>query len=843
MLNPTNRTTALLALAALLVAAQAIAGTPRKIDVPAGQLTTALKALAAQSGVEFVYSTDQLEGLRTNGVHGELTAEKAVAKLLEGTNLKVTVHESGALLIAPASGPAISGALTRVEPGLRVAQSGAEDVKTAGASAGQQSESSDPTIQEVIVTAQKRAERLIDAPQSVTVVGADDIARLGAVQFRDFANTVPGLSFNTGGTGYNQIVLRGVTTGIDPSPTVGVYVDEVPYGSSTGFARGGQLAFDAGLFDMDRIEVLRGPQGTLYGASTMGGLIKYVSRAPDAAKFGGNTQAGLSSTEEGGINYNVAGAVNAPLVADKVALRASGYYSHDDGYVDNLTLGKEDVDSSRTYGGRLDLLFAPTEAFSVRLTGFAQKIDRDGYPLGDFRQAGGAVDGELEQRRDWDEFFGQRFQLGSATVTYDFGSATLTAISGYQTVRTHIFEDYPVLKPVVQALNPPLGAVALEIHTDTDKFTQEVRLASERRGPIEWLVGAFYNRETSEDLSETPLRDPAGQSVPNTLITLISASRYEEYAGFGDLTWHFTGKFDVTGGVRYAQNRQSRVQFGSGSLGLDAPEGSSTENVFTYLANLRYHFTEDSTGYVRYATGYRPGGPNFSVRDPFTGGLTASDPFDSDRLRSYEAGYKAQTRDRRFGIDGAVYYIDWSNIQALINRNGFGYLINAPGGATVKGAEAKLSLRPLSSVLVTVGGVYQDARLNEATPSLGARKDERLPNVPRYTANLTADYELPIGDQRPVIGATVRQSGDRWTTFGTAATSPRPQFHLPDYTVVDLRGAMTFGRVDFQLSIHNLLNERAQIATPTISVFPRTGPIGISTLQPRTYGVMLSTQF
>ncbi|MGH8176111.1 MAG: TonB-dependent receptor [Steroidobacter sp.] len=231
-------------------------------------------------------------------------------------------------------------------------------------------------IETVLVTAQKRQERLIDVPQSVSVLSARDLAKIGAFQFQDFANAAPGLSFQTAGAASTQITLRGVTTGFDVGPTVGVYVDEVPYGSSSAFALGAQAALDVGLFDIDRIEVLRGPQGTLYGASTMGGLLKYVSKRPDATDFDVNVQTGVSNTLEGDFNYNGAAVVNAPIVADKIAMRASGFYSRDAGYIDNLALVHERANRSDIYGGRIDLLFMPTEALSIRVGGFLQNVSR-----------------------------------------------------------------------------------------------------------------------------------------------------------------------------------------------------------------------------------------------------------------------------------------------------------------------------------------------------------------------------------------------------------------------------------------------------------------------------------
>jgi len=693
-------------------------------------------------------------------------------------------------------------------------------------------------LEEVIVSASKRDETLIDTPQSVSVLSADALTKLGATQFRDFANTVPGLNFTTAGAGNTQISLRGVTTGFDVSPTTATYVDEVPYGSSTPFANSAQLALDPALSGIERIEVLRGPQGTLYGASSMGGLIKYVQRRPDLERFGVEMQTGLSSTHNGDINYNVNGAVNAVLVEEKVALRAGGFQSHDGGYIDNVATGAEDVNQSDVYGGRADLLIAPSKELSIRLVAFAQDIKRDGDATADYDAVGTKLYGELGQNRPAKEPFDQRFRVVSATVDYDFGAAALTSISSYQTVRSDFVWDLSSI--YVPSLNapPPAGfgrsysAVAVPVLSETDKFTQEVRLTSATGGPIEWIVGAFYTRESSKLAQEFALYDAAGVRGTNDLFTYYVPSKYEEYAAFGDVTWKLTEKFDVTGGVRFARNDQSFSQAGTGLFGLSAPTNSAQDDVYTYLANARYHFTPDATGYIRYATGYRPGGPSYLTLDPQTGLPNGPATFDPDRLKSYEVGFKAQSSDRRFGIDVATYYIDWSDMQVSFNNNGFSSIHNTPGGASIKGAELTLNAAPSGGLSLSAALAYQDATLDEADPDLRAPKGERLPNVPRYTATLNADYKLPISNLDPSLGVTVRHVDDRKSGFGTGA------YQLPEYTSVDLRSSIDFGTFDLQLYVRNVFDELGQLSV----AYPQFGG-RVAIMQPRTYGLMLSARY
>lgn len=687
-------------------------------------------------------------------------------------------------------------------------------------------------MEEVIVTAQKREERLIDTPQSVSVLSANELAKIGATQFRDFANTVPGLSFVTAGAGNTQVSMRGVTIGQDLGATVGIYVDEAPYGSSQVFAFGPYLALDVGLFDIDRIEVLRGPHGTLYGASTMGGLIKYVTKRPDTEQFAGDVRAGISSTERGDINYNVATAVNLPIVADKAALRASAFQSHDGGYINNVASGREGANRSDIYGGRVDLLLTPIEPLELRLTGFAQNIARDGEATADYTFSGARPLGSLNQNRLFDEPFGQQFRLVSGTVGYDFGPTSLTSISTYQTVRTNLTWDISgTFAPLLNMFGfGPFSAVGNPNRSKVNKFSQEVRWASEGGGVAEWVLGGFYTREKSELGTEFLLRDLSGNPAPNTLFTYRAPTLFEEQAIFGDVTWRLASQFDVTAGLRYARNDQEFTQFGSGAFGFNLPTRESDEDVVTYLASARYHVSDRATTYLRYATGYRPGGPNIATI------ATAEPTFDSDKLKSYEAGFKAETGNRRLAIDLAGYYIDWNNIQMSVNVGGFTSYLNAPGGASVRGAELALTGRPTTGLALSGAFSYQDAQLDEADANLGGAKGERLPNVPRFMTTLNADYDFSGARLRPTLGATVRYVGERRSSFD-ASTSFR-QYRLPEYTAVDLRAGLKLRNIETQLYVHNVADERGQL-----SLFFAQFGARVAILQPRTVGLSVTTEF
>lgn len=829
------------------------------LDIPAQGLNDALQALALASQHKLLYSSDLVNGKRSPALKGPFTTEQAVKALLVGTNLKYEVTSDGLVLIRAAdelprssAAPAATGDDPAGEDAtakegkksssgdFRLAQ---VDQSAVGYQAvnNQNSGRKDEGLAEIIVTAQKREEHLIDVPQSVSVLSSEDLSKLGATQFRDFAATVPGLTFTTTGAGYTQVSLRGVTTGSDVGSTVGIYVDDVPYGSSSSFAQGAQLALDVGLFDIDRIEVLRGPQGTLYGASTMGGLIKYVSVSPDLTRFAGDVQAGVSGTQNGGANYNVAAATNVPIVPDTAALRVSAFESHDGGYVDNVASGRNDVNRSDVYGGRVSLLVVPTDRLTIRITGSLQNISRDGDATGDYTLAGVPVYGSLDQHRLFAEPFQQQFRLVSDNIDYDFGPVKLTSISSYQSTDTKLVHDLSgAYLPLLTEIGLP-GYSALGWSEDfkTDKFTQELRLASSGLQPIEWLVGGFYTHEASGNTQQFLPRNSMDLPAPNIFYNFSSPTTFDEIAGFGDLTYHITEKLDVTGGLRYAQNHQVYTQIGSGLFIGSEPTRSSTQGVFTYLADAKYHFSDLATGYIRYATGYRPGGPNFVVTNPTNGAPEGPSTFQPDRLKSYEAGFKAETPDRTFGVDVAGYYIDWSNIQIATASGGFAVIANAPGGATVRGGELTLTARPSADFLATSVFAYQDAKLSQADADLGAASGERLPNVPRFTAAANADYTFENTGMRPMLGATARYVSDRMASFNDSVSVP--QYRLPAYATVDLRAGIVVHSIDLQLYVHNLFDNRGQLSA--WGAYSAPGTVEVSLVQPRTAGFLMNAKF
>jgi iron complex outermembrane receptor protein len=823
--------------AALCITCTAHAEETVELRIRPQSLDTALLEFAEQSGAQVVMASASVADIKTKGVAGKLTPRLALAQLIEGTNLEI--HSAGEHSFSLAARADEPKATAQQKTTSSNAASSSEDSKKKIQTRNFDVSADNRRIETVIVTAQKREERLMEVPQSVTALPTAELTRTGALQFRDYAERVPGLAYNTSGAGYTQIVLRGVTTGYETSAPVAIYVDEVPFGGSGVLSNTTRKALDAGLFDLDRIEVLRGPQGTLYGANAVGGLVKYVSKRPSSEKFEGQAQIGLASTEEGGLSHSIAGAVNLPISEGTAGVRMSGFYNHDGGYIDNLALGKDDVNQADIYGGRADLLLTPTERLSVRLTMFAQDISRDGESSADFTYAGSPIDGDMAQLRPSVEPFDQHFRLVSATLNYNFDWAELTSISSYQKEDTEFVIDMTNLyQSFLASLGRDYSAVGSLNHTKTDKFVQEIRLASASGERFEWTLGGFYTNEDMDNPFGFTLLDASGQPAPDDLAPGVTTVKFEEYAGFGTLTWHLTDKLDVTGGVRYSKDRQSfSVQQAGLIAGLPQPETTADGDATTYLANARYLFNDQSMLYARYATGYRPGGPNRNYFDRTTLQSVPVGPFDADTLSSYEVGFRRETADRRFSMDVAAYYIDWKDIIISVFNatTGASYYDNA-AGMRVRGGELALTARPVNSLTLAAAMAYTDAYMAEDNAQLGATQGERMPTVPRFSGSLTADYAFSDVRWQPTLGAGVRYTGDRTASFD--GNPGFPQYEMPAYTAVDLRAGLSFAPYDLNLYVRNLLDERGQASAYTWQGNPR-----VAMLQPRTIGLTVTTRF
>jgi iron complex outermembrane receptor protein len=700
--------------------------------------------------------------------------------------------------------------------------------------------SADATVEEIVVTANKREERLREVPASVTAVAGETLTEIGAVRMEDYVALIPGLTLSnvSFSNGSNQLAIRGITTGTGANPTVGIYIDDSPFGGSTGF--GGYQIPDLDPSDLQRIEVLRGPQGTLYGAGSMGGLLKFVTAKPDTSGAFGRLEVGGSSVDGGDSSYLVRGAVNLPL-GDRAALRFSAYDRTDPGFVDNVATGAADVNGSHFSGARLAGLFKLNDRWTVRGSALVQRDTADGSAIVDYSATTfQPLYGDLKQwrtpRTGENE---QQFEAYDLHIEGDLGWASFTSATSVNQ------QDIDLSLDVTSGFGPLIlanfgvadaGAVIIT-HRELEKWTQEFRLASpDSDAKVSWLAGVFFTHEEqylhqSIEALSALTGDPLIPALPE-LLDAVVISEFEEQAIFGNLTYRFTDRFDVTVGLRHSQNEQKTRQTNSGLLiGVGDTPGASDDSSTTYMVTPRLRLSEETMIYGRVASGYRPGGPNLAVP-----GVPTS--YGPDEVVNYEAGVKTLILDRTLSLEAAVFYIDWKDIQ-LNERNpmGLNYFGNG-GAASSKGFELSASWRPAPGLVIAGNLTHTVAELDSALPpgSVSAPKGAPLPTTPEWTGALSADYNFAIfGEWDGMLGVSYRYVGDALGYFSAPGTS---RFPLEAYDVVDFRGGLKHGRWSLTAYAKNVADSRGQSAAYLLA-----GEQRVSVIQPRTFGISLAATF
>lgn len=693
-------------------------------------------------------------------------------------------------------------------------------------------------VGELVVTAEKREEKLRDVPLSVTALPGDTLDKLVDRSFADYAALVPGLTLTPTVPGSSRLTLRGLNAGGIAS-TVSTYVDEAPFGSSSGLVDGSQLAGDFDTFDVERIEVLRGPQGTLYGANSEGGLIKFVTKPPDPGAFHGALEVVDQDVAHGQNAASIDGMANIPL-GPKAAFRISGFYDELPGWVNNVQLGQSNVNRGSKYGGRASFLLLPTDNLSIRLTATNQDIRNRGLPTVDVDPVTFApIHGALSQERFVGEPSRFYYQNYSATVNWNLGWANLLSATswGKDHVRSVQDETTP-LAPILAAvaaklMTPPLGAF-LDQQVDDEKFTQEVRLTSTATRRLEWQLGGFYTHERGLIDQAIPAFDlSSGALAPVPVLELASlASTYEEFAGFASATYHFTPTLDLQAGGRVSHNNQDGTQ---NTGGLLLPPGTITnpshETVFNYSVAPRWHITPTTLLYARFSNGYRPGGPNIipPAAPPDTPRF-----FRSDTTTSYEAGVKSSLFEGRLSLDVAAFLTDWNDIQLAEIVNNF--VINGNGGkARSQGFEWEATAVPVKGLTLAFSGAYTDAKLTTDAPAVGAFSGDRLPWTPKLSVTVDGEYDwTAFGETTAFVGGTWSYVGDRTSDF--------PSTTVPSYDTVNLRVGLGYRRWRLQVFAKNVGDTRGIVNISGPGAVPDGGR-GAVIIQPRTVGVAASARF
>ena len=719
---------------------------------------------------------------------------------------------------------------------------------------------------DIVVTALRRDTTVQTTPMAITALSGATLTNAGVASITDYAKFVPGLNIQDGGPGQRRVSLRGVQA--SGEPTVGIYYDDTPVTGSVGVSSdaAGRTA-DFTMFDVDRIEVLRGPQGTLYGASSMGGAIRIILNKPKQ-DYEGGFEGQIFTTKGGGFGYQANGMVNLPLVKDLLAVRAVLYRRDSDGYVDNTVLNRKNVNDYTATGGRLMLRFTPTE--SLTIDGSASFENTDAVT-----SAWNPAVGDYKSAAQVNLPYTDKSQIYNLTAKWDLGGAILSSISSYQHRKSAYAADdsyyigsYRTASGCAKYLNGSassacssdqltsyysyidgLGPAAIYYPGSTKDFTQEIRLSSDGGTLLDWTVGGFYqnrrNQVTSEDVRAD---DATGEIIfPNEIFYRRQIfDRLKQVALFAEGTWHALPTLDLTAGIRYFDYKKKVSGYTDiawdliGAPARPLSTVDSSENGTLLKFNASWKPTSDILVYATASQGFRPGGANQVI------GLSADlTPYKADRLWNYEGGAKFSLFDRKLTLNLSGYQIDWSNIQVRgrTTNGAFSFLSNA-GKARIRGLEAEAAYRPVRGLSLTLSGNYIDAKLTEDQISdavVGAgRKGDRIPYIPHWSGALGAEYTTPVTPSIDFFARfDVNYVGSSWSEFRPTNAY---RVKIEDYALANVRVGLELPKssTGVYLYVSNLFDS---VAINRASMSSTANSYSATSAAPRTVGLNLRQKF
>jgi len=627
-------------------------------------------------------------------------------------------------------------------------------------------------LQEIIVTATRRPTKSLDTPISMTVLGADTLRTSNADAFADFASQVPGLTSIDVGPGQKRYALRGLQSAGEPE--VALYYDEIPISGLPGASLDtGDSQPDIKLWDVDRVEVLRGPQGTLYGNGSMGGAIRVISKRPVLDRVEAAADASSAFTAGGSSSWRLNGMLNSPIVADRLAVRIAAYYRNEGGWLDNHYRGDvalpqvagNDLNTERTWGGRAAVTFQANDRWTLTGIAYYQNLETgdsfETYPS--FATANDRYVSQAFVRTPWiDE--SQMFNLIS---TYRLGWADLVATGSYQRRTADINLDstryllsfsgcteYTWNKTCFGPENVPADSSA---HQGVSASSAELRLVSTTEGPLEWTLGAFAQNADTFRRGQLAMTNDAGYieydpvtgDAANRLFARTNHDAFDQRALFGEATYAIASNWKGTVGLRWFHSYRSDQQVLVQQFFPGAPVGAQPFQDFRESAlfkkfQLTYRISEGRLLYAQAAQGFRAGGPNYP------GGFALTAPaYAADSIWNYEVGWKLALADRRVEWTGAIFRIDWSDVQQLLPVQIFSAIVNG-GAARSDGFETELSASVARGLSFNTGASFSNAHLVGSqpvvsNPTLQLQAGDRLGGVPKWTANAGATYERALG--------------------------------------------------------------------------------------------------
>ena len=749
-----------------------------------------------------------------------------------------------------------------------------------------------PGLEEIIVTAQKRSENIQTVPISIQALTPETLAQHQVQTFDDYTKLLPSASFQSLGPGLSTLSFRGIFSGKDGNasnsqPTSGVYLDEIPVTTI------GALA-DVHIYDVSRVEALAGPQGTLYGASSLAGTLRIITNKPDPSKVSAGYDFDFNKFGKGDVGGSVEGFVNTPL-SDRTAVRLVGFYQKAGGYIDN-TLGtrtyqrphtengavvnspltvnnassvKNDFNDATTYGGRAALGIELNDDWTITPSIIAQEQHTHGTFLYD-PKVGDLQVHDYEIGRTFDKWY-----QAALTVSGKVADWNVLYSGGYMQRRNFADQDYSYYTvaydttPDViyfQGINgqpiDPHQFVTRDYHLN--KQTHEFRVSSPTGERLQFTAGLFYQRQQNNYLQEYRVPGAGGSlQAPAQIIIGDDAfiTRFHrvdrDYAVFAQADFKILDDLTLTGGIRGFKYRNNLAGF-SGTAGTvrsrcaggvystscntvdKVAEGSGE----THKVSLSWQVTPDKMVYATYSTGFRPGGINRPA------GFAGYNP---DTLDNFEAGWKTQFFDDMVRWNGALYYENWKGVQyALPGANGVSSIVNA-GNAHVKGIESDIQAR-LGQLTLSAGGAYNDAKL--ATPfcnlpngvlrcdlGINAPQGTRLPVQPKFKGTLTARYDFTFANTDLYSQISMLHQGSARTFLRTRDNNAIGD--TPQFTTFDLAmGGKVLDNATFEFYIQNMFDERGQLSRNTQCVLLTCLQNGrVYPVKPQLFGVKFGQRF
>jgi iron complex outermembrane receptor protein len=739
--------------------------------------------------------------------------------------------------------------------------------------------SDDTGLAEITVTAQKYNSTIQNTPISMSALSGAELAAAGINTVEGMATEVPGLSMRSAGPGQTEYEARGLASNGGAAATVGFYLDEVPI-SPSAISFVGRDVIDPDLYDINRIEVLRGPQGTLYGSGSMGGTIKVITNQPQIGITEGSVQGTLSGTEGGGVNGGGAFMFNLPI-GDTLAVRLVGSDSWRSGWIDRIVVSPFPTDTA-TRGnvlgapvqsidnndntvlvkdGRISILYKPNSDFSILATAMSQQMSMGAYD--EFDSPPGAAYMARYEAFPLREPISDLVHLYSLTMTANVGFADLTSATSYWNRNLNQFQD------ASESIAYTIGAaqqvpVTYNENDITSQFSQEIRLTSHGDDRLRWIAGAFYESQLStwKDFAANPLNTAAPKGI---YFSSDNTYRLQQFAAFADGTYSITDALKLSAGLRWYRYTSRQFENEWGSLApnltpLATPlETENAQNGFNPRLDLSYSPSDSLTTYISASKGFRPGGVNQVIPPPNEPPYCSPSPltYSSDGVWDYEIGEKAKLNDRRLSINSDFYYIKWSNVQQFfVLACGFAYTGNAGTGRSF-GPEVEISAKLSDEWSVTVNGAYTDAKLTQPSasykyflqylqpggvstcPAGGSSCTAPILNVPKVTASVALAYET---DVTPNLKLTARvddnyvgASYDEAYYFG---------IRLPPYSIANARIGLSKDHWTARFFVNNLTNKVAEItANNTSWQFNIPAVVRYSTNQPRTFGTEINYRF